>query len=94
MARYKTIDTSPRFLAVDLEQQLIPGTFVHALNHLIDHGLDLSAFDRSATPTTVPALQPTRHPSCSKLSSTPTALASSARAASNAPAASRSPSLP
>lgn len=45
MARYKTIDTSPRFLAVDLERQLIPGTFVHALNHLVDHGLDLSAFD-------------------------------------------------
>ena len=49
MARYKTIDTSPRFLAVDLEQQLIPGTFVHALNHLIDHGLDLSAFDTRYT---------------------------------------------
>lgn len=36
MARYKTIDTSPHFLAVDLERQLIPGTFVHALNHLIE----------------------------------------------------------
>lgn len=45
MARYKTIDTSPRFLAVDLERQLIPGTFVHALNHLIDNELDLSGFD-------------------------------------------------
>lgn len=49
MARYKTIDTSPRFLAVDLEQQLIPGTFVHALNHLIEHSLDLSAFDTRYT---------------------------------------------
>lgn len=45
MARYKPIDTSPRFLAVDLERQLLPGTFVHALNHLIDHELDLSSFD-------------------------------------------------
>ena len=45
MARYKTIDTSPRFLAVDLERQLIPGTFVHALNRLIDNELDLSEFD-------------------------------------------------
>ena len=45
MARYKTIDTSPRFLAVDLERQLIPGTLVHALNHLIDNDLDLSVFD-------------------------------------------------
>lgn len=45
MARYKHIDTSPRFLAVDLQRQLLPGTFEHALNHLIDHELDLSRFD-------------------------------------------------
>ena len=45
MARYKTIDTSPRFIAVDLERQLLPGTFEHALNHLVDHQLDLSRFD-------------------------------------------------
>ena len=45
MARYKPIDTSPRFLAVDLERQLIPGSFEHALNYLIDHELDLSGFD-------------------------------------------------
>jgi hypothetical protein len=46
MARYKQIDTSPRFIAVDLEWQLLPGTFEHALNHLmIDHELDLSGFD-------------------------------------------------
>jgi len=31
MARYKTIDTSPRFIALDLERQLLPGTFEHAL---------------------------------------------------------------
>ncbi|HQT71285.1 MAG TPA: IS1182 family transposase [Thiobacillus sp.] len=45
MARYKHIDTSPRFLAVDLQRQLLPGSFEHALNHLIDHELDLSSFD-------------------------------------------------
>lgn len=45
MARYKHIDTSPRFIAVDLERQLVPGTFEHALNYLIDHELDLSEFD-------------------------------------------------
>ena len=45
MARYKHIDTSPRFLAVDLERQLLPGTFEHALNHLVDRELDLSRFD-------------------------------------------------
>jgi hypothetical protein len=31
MARYKHIDTSPRFLAVDLQRQLLPGTFEHGL---------------------------------------------------------------
>lgn len=45
MARYKHIDTSPRFIAVDLERQLLPGTFEHALNYLIDHELDLDGFD-------------------------------------------------
>jgi transposase len=45
MARYKHIDTSPRFIAVDLERQLLPGTFEHALDYLIDHELDLSEFD-------------------------------------------------
>jgi transposase len=45
MARYKHIDTSPRFLAVDLERQLLPGTIEYALNYLIDHRIDLSRFD-------------------------------------------------
>ena len=45
MARYKHIDTSPRFLAVDLSSQLLPGTFEHALNHLLDHEIDLSSLD-------------------------------------------------
>ena len=45
MARYKHIDTSPRMLPVDLGRQLLPGTFEHALNHLLDHEIDLSDFD-------------------------------------------------
>src|ERR1019366_2313270 len=45
MAHYKHIDTSPRFPAVDLEAQLLPGSFEHALNHLLDHEIDLGAFD-------------------------------------------------
>jgi transposase len=45
MARYKHIDTSPRFLPVDLFRQLLPGTFEHALNHLLDHEMDLSGFN-------------------------------------------------
>ncbi len=46
MARYKHIDTNPRFLPVDLARQLLPGTFEHALNHLLDHEIDLSSFDK------------------------------------------------
>ncbi len=45
MARYKYIDTNPRFLAVDLAKQLLPGTFEHAVHHLLEHAIDLSAFD-------------------------------------------------
>lgn len=45
MARYKHIDTSPRLLPVDLRQQLPPGTFEHALDYLLDHLIDLQAFD-------------------------------------------------
>jgi len=45
MAHYQMINTSPRFLAVDLQRQLVPGTFEQALNHLIDHAHDLPRFD-------------------------------------------------
>ena len=45
MAGYKRIDTSLRLIAVDLERQLLPGAFEHALNRLLDHELDLSGFD-------------------------------------------------
>lgn len=44
MARYKQIDTSPRFLAVDLEKQLLPGSFEHAVHHLLEHEIDLAGF--------------------------------------------------
>lgn len=45
MARYKYIDTSPRFLPVDLSRQLIPGTFEHAVHHLLTREINLSSFD-------------------------------------------------
>jgi transposase len=45
MARYKRIDTGLKFLPIDLSRQLLPGTFEHALSHLIDHELDLSGLD-------------------------------------------------
>lgn len=45
MARYKHIDTSPRFIAVDLQRQLLPGTIEHAVNYLLDHQIDLTGLD-------------------------------------------------
>ncbi len=45
MARDKSLDTNPQFLSVDLARQLLPGTFEHALNHLLDHEVDLAHFD-------------------------------------------------
>src|SRR5262245_46667347 len=45
MARYKTIATDPKLLAVDLGRQLLPGTIEHAVNYLFDHAIDLSGFD-------------------------------------------------
>ena len=45
MARYKRIDTRPKFLPVVLSEQLLPGNFEHALNHLLDHELDLTGLD-------------------------------------------------
>ncbi len=36
MARYKPIDTRPRFIVFDLERQLLPGAFEHALCWLND----------------------------------------------------------
>ncbi len=45
MARYKSVNTNPQFLAVDLERQLLPGTFEHAMHHLLTRTLDLSHFD-------------------------------------------------
>jgi transposase len=45
MARYKVVDRSPRFLPVVLSDQIQPGTFEFALDHLVDNELDLSALD-------------------------------------------------
>ena len=45
MARYKRIDTGLKLLPVDFSAQLLPGTFEHALSHLIDRELDLRLLD-------------------------------------------------
>ena len=46
MARYKLVDRSPRLLPVDLEAQLIPGSFEHALDYLIDTEIDMSGMEK------------------------------------------------
>jgi hypothetical protein len=45
MPRYKEIDRGMKLLPIDLSVQLLPGTFEHALSHLIVHELDLRVFD-------------------------------------------------
>ena len=45
MPRFKPVDYSPRFLAVDLSRQLLPGTFEYALHHLLDCEIDLSEIE-------------------------------------------------
>ena len=45
MARYKPIQRSGMFIPAMLAEQIQPGTFEFALDHLIDHELDLSALD-------------------------------------------------
>jgi len=39
------VDTNPPFLRVDLARPLLPGTFAHALNHRLDHEVDLAHCD-------------------------------------------------
>lgn len=44
MARFKHIHKGLKLLPVDFDRQVIPGSFEHALCHLVDHELDLSDF--------------------------------------------------
>src|SRR4051812_12128544 len=45
MPNFKPLDYSPRFLAVDLSCQLVPGTFEFALHQLLEHEIDLSEIE-------------------------------------------------
>jgi transposase len=45
MPRYKAVHRDPLLLPVVLADQVQPGTFEFALDHLVDHELDLSALD-------------------------------------------------
>ena len=61
MARYRETEKGQGlFLTVDLSEQLVPGTYEHTLNHLIDNKLELSIFDRKYNNdyTGAPAIKP------------------------------------
>ena len=45
MPRFKAVDHGLQFLAVDLSQQLHPGSFEYALHYLIEHEIDLSEIE-------------------------------------------------
>ena len=46
MARFKHYDYGQmKMLPVSFAQQILPGTFEHTLNHLIDHEIDLTVFE-------------------------------------------------
>jgi len=45
MARYKPYSyEQSKLIAIYFDEQLLPGTFEYALNHIVDHELDLSIF--------------------------------------------------
>ncbi|MCA2992734.1 IS1182 family transposase [Gemmatimonas sp.] len=45
MARYRPVDPQPKLIPIDLAAQLLPGTFEHALHHLLEQAIDLTPFD-------------------------------------------------
>ena len=45
MGRFRAPETGTLLLAVDLSCQLSPGTFAHAVHHLLDHKIDLSELE-------------------------------------------------
>ena len=45
MPRFKPVHKGMKLLPVDFDQQLVPGTFEHALNYLVDYELDLAALE-------------------------------------------------
>jgi hypothetical protein len=46
MPNYKPdFSKQAKFIPVDFTEQIIPGTFEYALNHIVNHHLDLRPFD-------------------------------------------------
>lgn len=47
MPRFKTPDYGLKMIPVDFDRQVIPGSFEHALSHLVDHEIDLAGLPSS-----------------------------------------------
>ncbi|WP_052470178.1 hypothetical protein [Thiolapillus brandeum] len=46
MPRYRPVNLAQdAFVPVCFDKQILPGTFEYALHHLMEHQVDLSAFD-------------------------------------------------
>ena len=46
MPRYKPVNLQQdAFVPICFDKQILPGTFEHALHHLLEETVDLSAFD-------------------------------------------------
>lgn len=62
MPRFKKPDYGLKMIPVDFDRQVIPGSFEHALCHLVDQEIDLSALearyrnDTTGAPTFAPAV--------------------------------------
>lgn len=62
MARCKTYNCAQmKMVAVSYERQILPGTFEHTLNHLIDHAIDLAPFAARYVNDETGAPAPTAH---------------------------------
>lgn len=62
MPRFKRPDYGLKMIPVDFDRRVIPGSFEHALCHLVDHEIDLSGLaarcrnDTTGAPAFAPAV--------------------------------------
>lgn len=77
MARYKPYDVDQdKFIPVSFRHQILPGSFEHTLNEIVEQHIDLTPFE-ARTGTTTPAGWPTIRRCCSGSCCTATTRASS-----------------
>lgn len=65
MPRFKRPDYGLKMIPVDFDRQVMPGSFEHALCHLVDHEIDLARLEaRYRNDSTGPP--PSPRPCCSR----------------------------